>query len=94
VTSRESRTRDARCEGLWRLVAVAGRLLLDVLIEGASTPWMGAVTPGGPSLLGQETLARWLMGGMDLTGVVPLPVQACGEGRDDRPPHATAEEEP
>jgi hypothetical protein len=74
--------------------AVAGMRLLDVLIEGASTPWMGAVTPGGPRLLGQEPLVRWLMGGMALTGVGHLALQECFERRDDRPPHATGEGEP
>jgi hypothetical protein len=69
-------------------------LLRYVLTEGASTPWMGAVTPGGPSLLGQETLARWLMVGMALTGVVHLALQECCERRDDRPQHATGEGEP
>jgi hypothetical protein len=76
------------------LVAVAGRLLLYVLIEGASTPWIGAVTPGGPSLLVQETLARWLMVGMELKGMGHLAVQECFERRDSRPQHATAEGEP
>jgi hypothetical protein len=76
------------------LVAVAGMLLLYVLIEGASTPWIGAVTPGGPSLLVQETLARWLMVGMELKGVVHLPFQEYFERRDDWPQHATEEEEP
>jgi hypothetical protein len=76
------------------LVAVAGMRLLSVLIEGASPPWMGAVTPGGPSLLGQETLARWLMVGMELKGVVHLAFQECFERRDDRPQHATEAGEP
>jgi K+-sensing histidine kinase KdpD len=44
VKSREIRQREARCWGLWVLVAVAGLLFLYVLIEGASTPGMGAVT--------------------------------------------------
>jgi hypothetical protein len=45
VRSRDARKHEARCWGRWMLVAVAGLLILYMLVEGSPNPWIGAVTP-------------------------------------------------